>query len=284
MPIQPDGAAGAHGANVTAEPWRSVAALPLRKGRAFQSAPSSAPWKTAGLKKALAPNAGRNANLEAFWKLVKVRAEVRRGQIIATTSASPKHFTVLFSGLACMTTRHLDGARQIFAFHYPGDFVALHSFLSPGSTELIEVEALSNCSVGAIDRDVLEQAIQDCPELGQTLWQAAMNEASVFRQRLVMARSPAQQRVAHLLCEQLCRLGPNTSVIPLNQIEIADTVGLSIVHTNRVLQDLRKLGVLSDKRCIEVLHKTRLQELAAFNSGCSDARETMSRWDVRFED
>jgi CRP-like cAMP-binding protein len=183
-----------------------------------------------------------------------------------------------------MTTRHEDGARQIYAFHHPGDFLGLHGFLYPASTEHLEVEALSNCSVGTVDRDVLEQTMQRHPVLGQALWRAAMIEASIFRQRLTMARWPALQRVAHLLCEQLSRLGSENPVIPLNQIEVADTVGLSVVHTNRILQDLRKLGVLSEKRCIEVVNKKRLQELAVFDSRYLNAGEALSQWELRISD
>ncbi len=208
---------------------------------------------------------------------------VSRGEIIADTARSAKHFTVLLDGLACMTTRHEDGARQIYAFHYPGDFLGLHGFLHPDSTEHIEVEALSNCSIGTIDRDILDEAVQRHPALGRALWRAAMTEASIFRQRLLMVRWPAQQRVAHLLCEQLSRLGPDNRVIPLNQVEVADTVGLSVVHTNRVFQDLRRLGVLSEKRCVEVVDTKRLKELAVFDGRYLNARESLFLWDLRIE-
>jgi CRP-like cAMP-binding protein len=110
-----------------------------------------------------------------------------------------------------------------------------------------------------------------------------MIEASIYRQRLVLARWPAQQRVAHILCEQLARLGPTTSVIPLSQTEIADAVDLSVVHTNRIFQDLRSLGVLAEKRGIEILKKERLQELPAFDGRYLDPRGTLSRWDLRIE-
>lgn len=224
-----------------------------------------------------------NAGLGPFSKFVKVRSKIRRGESIASTLQSGTHFTVLLEGLACMTTRHENGTRQIYAFYHPGDFLALHRFLYPESTELIEVEALANCSVGTIDRVVLEQVMHGHPELGHALWRAAMIELNIFRQRLVMARWPAQKRVAHLLCEQLARLGPRTSAIPLSQIDVADTVGLSTVHTNRIFQDLRKLGALSAKRRIEVVNKKRLQELAAFDGHYLDPSKALPRWVLRFD-
>ena len=87
----------------------------------------------------------------------------------------------------------------------------------------------------------------------------------------------------HLLCEQLFRLGPDHRVIPLNQIDVADTVGLSVVHTNRTFQDLRKLGVLSEKRHIEVVNYERLQELAVFDGRYLDPSESLSRWELHIE-
>jgi AraC-like DNA-binding protein len=108
-----------------------------------------------------------------------------------------------------------------------------------------------------------------------------MTEASTCRQRLLLTRQPALQRVAHLLCEQLTRLGGNERVIPLTQIDVADAVGLSVVHTNRIFQELRELGVLSERRCI--VAEKRLQEIAAFDAGYLDLSVSLSRWDLRME-
>jgi len=227
---------------------------------------------------------GASADFEAIGKLLKVKREVDRGQIIVGRAGVANHFTVLLEGVACFSTQHEDGARQIYAFHYPGDFLGLHSLVFPSSSEPIEVQALTGCSIGRIDRDALEQAIQRDPALGRALWRAALTEVSIFRQRLVGSRRPALQRVAHLLCEQLARLGAEARVIPLTQIDIADAAGLSVVHINRVFQELRQLGVLSKQRLIEVVDRERLQELAAFDAGYLDPSESLSHWDLRIED
>jgi CRP-like cAMP-binding protein len=222
------------------------------------------------------------ADLDAFWKLVTIRTTLSRGEAIARSLRSGKYLTVLLGGLACMAARQENG-RQIYAIHHSGDFVGLHGLVYGESTGQIEVEALSDCSIGTIDRDALEKALQRHPAIGQALWRAAMIEASVFRQQLVMARWPAAKRVAHLLCEQLYRLGSGSRIVPLSQIDVADAVGLTAGHTSRTLQDLRKLGLLSEKRCIEVVDKERLQEVAAFDSHYLDPADALSRWDVRIE-
>ncbi len=222
-------------------------------------------------------------NLNPFRKLVKARRVLERGQTIVGGMGLVKHFTVLLEGVACFSTQHSDGGRQIHAFYHPGDFLGLHDSLFPRSAEFSEVQASTSCSVGTIDRDVLEREIERQPALGRALWRAAMTEASIFRQRLVVTRRPALERVAHLLCEQLARLEIDEGVIPLSQIDIADAAGLSVVHTNRIFQELRQLGLLSKQRAVEVVDKERLQDLAAFDRRYLALSESLSRWDLRID-
>jgi len=212
---------------------------------------------------------------------VKVQDEVGRGQTIIRNTNRVKRFTVLLDGVACLSTRHEDGARQIHTFHYAGDFLGLYNFVLPQTAEAIEVQALTGCSVGTIDRDAMDQAIQRCPVLGQALWRAAFAGVGIFRQRLVVSRRPALQRVAHLLSEQLARIGTGDGVIPLTQIDVADAAGLSAVHVNRVFQELREHGVLAKQRLIRVVNQNRLHELAAFNAGYLNSGRLSSSWDLR---
>jgi CRP-like cAMP-binding protein len=223
------------------------------------------------------------ADLDEFWKLVKVRDGIERGQPIGSGNGTAKHFTMLLKGVACFSTQHEDGERQIHTFHYPGDFVGLNTFLFPPSPELCEVQALAGSSIGTIDRDALEHAMQRHPALGRALWRAALTEVSIYRQHLVVSRRPALQRVAHLLCEQLARLGIDDGVIPLMQVDVADAAGLSVVHLNRIFQELRQFGVLSKQRVVEVVNAQRLQELAAFDAGYLNPGESLSRWDLRID-
>ncbi len=185
---------------------------------------------------------------------------------------------VLLEGVACFSSQHEDGRRQIHALRYPGDFFGLDGFLSPRSAERSEVQALTRCSIGTIDRDALEQAMQRHPAIGRALWRAALTEVSVFRQRQVVSRLPELQRIAHFLCEQLARLEIDEGVIPLTQIDVADAAGLSVAHANRIFQELRQLDVLSKQPLIEVVNKGHLHKLAAFDARYLDLGESLSRW------
>jgi CRP-like cAMP-binding protein len=195
------------------------------------------------------------------------------------------HLTVLLEGLACTSIRHEDGARQIYSFHYPGDFVGLYHYVFPQMQERIELESLADCSIGTIDNESMDQLLRRHPALGLAVWRAAMIDANTSRERLAIMRRPALQRVAYVLCEQLVRravLGIDNNLIPLSQMEVADSAGLSAVHTNRVFQDLRKLGVLSKRRqIVEVVNKAHLQEIAVFDGRSFRPDEFLSRWDVR---
>jgi CRP-like cAMP-binding protein len=81
------------------------------------------------------------------------------------------------------------------------------------------------------------------------------------------------ERTAHLLCELLERLGPTGHAsdgqyeLPLTQVDLADALGLSAVHVNRVLQELRRDGLISLRgRCLQILALRRLRQLAEFEA------------------
>ena len=114
-----------------------------------------------------------------------------------------------------------------------------------------------------------------------------MLEVSIFRKRLLTVRQPAIQRVAHILCEQLARRevsGINGATISLAQLDLADAAGLSIVHVNRTLKELRKLNILSKEgRAIKVMDRERLAGLAGFDGNYLNMPKLLSNWQVNIE-
>jgi CRP-like cAMP-binding protein len=227
----------------------------------------------------------REEELQPLLQLIKVKGRVRRGEDIIKTSSSARHSTVLLMGVACWYKRMEDGRRQIYTFQYPGDFCDFHRYVFPELDDA--VAAQTDCSIGTVLHEDIERIVAQYPKLGLALWRATMLEASIFRERLLNAGRPALARIANLLCEQMARLeaiGVNSAVIPLRQVDLADAAGLSVVHMNRTIQDLRRLGVLSkNSRVIEVVRRDRLVDIAKFDGRYLNMPQVLSHWDIRFE-
>jgi CRP-like cAMP-binding protein len=219
---------------------------------------------------------------------VKLRGGTARGEEIVGVGDTTRSLTVLLAGVACLYETLENGGRQTYAFYYPGDFCDLHRYASPEPEAETAVRALTDCSIGIVEYRDLDQAIERHPKLALALWRTTMLDSSILRERLANAsQRPALERVSHLLCEQLHRrraIGVDGGVIPLSQIDLADAAGLSVVHMNRVLQDLRKLGVISRSgRTIEVVDWERLVEIAKFDNRYLSMPAALSGWDVRVE-
>ncbi len=232
---------------------------------------------------------GSGADLKAVLRLVKVREAVRPGDNIVDTRCPPRQLTVLLAGVACLYRRLEDGSRQIYTFQYPGDFCDLHRYVLPEMDQAVSVMALTDCSIGTIHHDDMDQIIAQHPKLGLAFWRASILEASIFRERLLnISRRAALPRVANIICEQLARLEAiniKSTVIPLTQVDLADAAGLSVVHVNRIVRELRSLGALSKKkRKIEVANRERLAQLANFDRKYLHMPDLLSGWKIDIED
>jgi CRP-like cAMP-binding protein len=229
----------------------------------------------------------REEDQRALAGLIRHKRRLGRGQEIVDLDTA-QNFAVLLTGVACLYKRLRGGNRQIYTFHYPGDLCGFHRYVLPEAEGEEAAMALSECSIGIIRYRDIDRAFEQHPKLGFVIWRVTMLEASILRERLVnLGRRPALERVAHLLCEQLARrevIGVSTSIVPLNQIDLADAAGLSVVHINRIFQELRKLGVLSDKgRTIEVLDKERLMSIAEFDGRYLHMGDALRHWEVAID-
>src|SRR5258708_20298312 len=106
--------------------------------------------------------------------------------------------------------------------------------------------------LATIERGKVFEIVEHHPRIGAALWWSAMQEAAMLRERIVMlGRRNARARVAYFLCELLWRhraigLSEDRSLrLPLTQADIADTLGLTAAHVNRVLQKLRRDGLIT---------------------------------------
>jgi CRP-like cAMP-binding protein len=183
----------------------------------------------------------------------------------------PDHVHLVLDGWAARYKDLPGGTRQIIAYLIPGDFCDLHV------TILSEMDhgifALTPVDVAYIPRTAMIQLTLDRPSLTRALWWATLVDEAVLREWIVnLGRRDALERIAHLLCEMHFRM-KNIGLVhddrfdlPLTQDEIADTVGLTAVHTNRMLQTLRLDGLLTlHGRVLTILDIDRLRQLAGFN-------------------
>jgi CRP-like cAMP-binding protein len=216
---------------------------------------------------------------QAFLLLVKGKRRVSRGEDIIKVGRSQRFLTVLLTGVACRYKMVENGRRQILTFQYPGDFCDYHRYVLAERDDA--VAALTDCMIGVILHEDIERIAARDPQISLALWRNTVLEASIFRERLLNARQrPALERIASLLCEHIFRLeavGIDCDVIPLTQIDLADAAGLSVVHVNRTIQDLRELGALSkNSHGIKVVHRDKLVRIAKFDGRYLDMRQVLS--------
>ncbi len=141
-----------------------------------------------------------------------------------------------------------DGARQIVNFHIPGDFLGVRSVLFRTSDH--NVEPITQIEASEVSKTDLFQTFSKTPRLATAvLWAASRDEAMVVEHLVGVGQRPAPERTAHLILElstrlKLVGLGDKTGfTCPLTQYHLADAMGLTPVHVNRVLREIREAGM-----------------------------------------
>jgi CRP-like cAMP-binding protein len=178
---------------------------------------------------------------------------------------------LVLEGFACRYRLLPSGEHQIVAFLLPGDLCNLHVSVLGQPDQ--SVATLSPCKIVTIPRANLEDLMINHPRINRALWWCLLVEQAILREWLVgLGRRSAGQRMAHLLCEFLVRFQAvgrateNSYDFPLNQAELADALGLSNVHVNRVLQQLRKDSLITLRgRRLTISHVERLKNFAEFD-------------------
>jgi CRP-like cAMP-binding protein len=196
---------------------------------------------------------------------------VKAGEDIVGDGDRPLHSTLVVSGVAARYKVLKEGERQITALHLPGDFVDLHSFLLKEMDH--GVSAISQCRVATVPHQTLTRLSEEQPHLTRLFWLLTLLDGALHREWLVaMGRRSAIGQMAHLLCELRDRLqivgacDENSFEMPITQIDLSDVLGLSSVHANRVLQELRSDHMVTWKGAtIEIGDLAGLRRLAEFD-------------------
>lgn len=216
------------------------------------------------------------AELAVLARLHGRRRSFVAGRDMAHQGQSDQAAYILSAGWVCSYKIQPDGTRQIVDFQVPGDFLGLRSVLlrtSDHSFEpIVDVEAAE-----VLTGDLLE-AFARTPRLATAiLWAASRDEAMVVEHLVGIGRRDAGARMAHFLLElgsRLALIGMGSKEgydCPLTQYHLADALGLSAVHVNRVLRQLRERGLVTFRDGhVEFHHYSGLAELAGFDPAYLD--------------
>ena len=203
-------------------------------------------------------------------KLRTATVRIEAGRDIISEQKSTGKIYTLYSGWAFRYKTLTDGRRQIMNFLLPGDLVGLQEKFADGATS--GVHAATDVMVCVFPQDGLWELFRQHPNLGYDVtWLAAREENILDENLLTTGRRNAMERVAMLLLHLYRRaervgLMVNGEVeFPFNQQHIADALGLSLVHTNKTLRRLHRLGLheLQDGR-LKVLNPKALQRVADY--------------------
>ncbi|MFC3643833.1 Crp/Fnr family transcriptional regulator [Aquibium oceanicum] len=193
------------------------------------------------------------------------------GDEIIGEGSEPTESCLLVEGLAARSRQLANGNRQLTAVHVPGDFVDLHGLLLKVMDHA--VMALAPCKVAFAPHTELRRVAAELPHLGRMLFMCVAIDAAVQRNWIAcMGRMDPLRHIAYLVCEVYRRLDVVGQVrdgafeFPVTQSEVADLVGLSIVHTNRTIQELRASGYVTWQGNQVIVHDwDGLSRLAEFD-------------------
>jgi CRP-like cAMP-binding protein len=183
----------------------------------------------------------------------------------------PRSVFLVLDGWACRYKQLPDGRRQVVGFFVPGDICDLNIYILREMDHTIG--AISPVKVAEVPADEFQQLMADHPRITQALfWDELVTVAIQREWTLNLGQRTAYERIAHLFIEMFLRLQVvgrtkgNSCDFPLTQSDIADATGLTAVHVNRTLQDLRRDGLIElHSRTLTIPDMAGLKSAAMFN-------------------
>lgn len=174
---------------------------------------------------------------------------VGAGQDLISEGEQLDRIRIVLSGWLSRYKTLEDGRRQIVNFVLPGETCDAHAYLLSRIDH--SIGTLTPVVYSEFEREQFEDLVESDRGLAEALWCETLSNGSIQREwSLNIGRRIALERVAHLLCEIVERLRPvglldgKSCAFPITQMDLADATGLSVVHLNRTLQELRASGLI----------------------------------------
>jgi CRP-like cAMP-binding protein len=212
-----------------------------------------------------------DAERQLLEQLPRRTRPFQNGEEVVREGSRPSDSCLIVSGLAARAQFLHDGKRQLAALHVPGDFIDLHALL----LKLMDhsVVAIGTCEAAFIPHASLLSLIESAPHLGRLFWLSTVIDGAIQRTWITsLGRRSPTMHIAHLICELYVRLEliglaqDQSFEFPATQNDIADMVGLSLVHVNRTIQDLRLTQLVRwQNRVVTVPDIDRLRRFAEFD-------------------
>jgi CRP-like cAMP-binding protein len=185
---------------------------------------------------------------------------------------------VILEGWACRYKILPAGTRQIMAFLLPGDACDLHV----GMLEEMDhsLQAITPSKIALIPGERMAKLLEDYPRIAAAMYKSQLIDEGTLRAWIVsMGRRSSEARVAHMMCELYLRSAPHDGAdqiaLPISQLVLADALGMTPVHVNRVLRKLRLAGAMSLSRgALTVIDPGKLVQIAGFDENYLHRRST----------
>ena len=193
-------------------------------------------------------------------------------QDIVREGDMPSQCCLLLDGFLCRHKIAKGSTRQIMSFHVPGDIPDLHSLHLRRMDH--NLTSLGPAVVAFIPHSYFHEVLPRSQQLTHALWRETLVDAAVFREWVVnVGAREALARIAHVLCELKIRLEAvglvknATFTMPARQADIADAVGITAVHANRVIQELRGQGLIEwEGKTVTILQWDELARVGDFST------------------
>ena len=193
------------------------------------------------------------------------RTVIRHGQEL-------HHSTLLLEGWMARAKDLPTGQRQLAELQVAGDFTDLHGFTLKRLDH--DIISITRCRMAVVPHERLKVMTERYPHLTRLYWFGTNLDAAIHREwTLSLGRRTALARMAHLFCELNVRLGVvglaegNSFDFPLTQTELSECLGLTSVHVNRTLQELRRTGLVEvQNRRVKILDLNGLKAAAEFDA------------------
>jgi CRP-like cAMP-binding protein len=208
-------------------------------------------------------------DIDALVEATKNPRQYAARQDMIREGDQPGPVFVILEGWACRYKILPAGTRQITAFLMPGDACDLHV----GMLEEMDhsLQAVTNAKIALIPGEQMGAMLEAHPRIANAMYKSQLIDEGTLRAWIVsMGRRSSAARVAHLMCELYLRSvkknGDDCVALPISQVILADALGMTPVHINRVLRDLRLAGAMTLSRgSLTVIDPIKLVQIAGFD-------------------